>query len=136
MTLKFTHRSASLLTLCLVLLLSLALLAPLYHSHNHTRDHHQEYTGDHVLLYNGSAHDRMSSSQQANGSHLHIKKDIGRTDTHLRFKSSSLTSALCAVTEPPVYTEYLSGTLINHSNPLLFRSNSRACLSGLSPPTA
>lgn len=136
MALKSTQRSESPVTLCLILLLSIAFLSPLYHSHDYTEDYHQENNGDHVLIDNSSVRDSLSSSQQNNGPHLHIKKDIGRTDTHLRFESSSLTPDLCAVTESPAFTEYLSCTLIRHASALIFRSNSRACLTGLSPPAA
>jgi hypothetical protein len=136
MALKSTHRSGSPVTLCLILLLSIAFLSPLYHSHNHTQDYHQEDSGDHVLLHDGSDHEGLSAGQQHNGSHLHVKKDIGRTDTHPRFEGSSLTRDLCAVTESSAFTEYLSYTLIKHTKALIFRSNSRACLSGLSPPAA
>ena len=136
MALKSLHISGSPLTLCLICVLSIAFLAPLYHSHNHTGDYHQGYSGDHVLLQDGSCDKGLSANQQHNGSHLHIKKDIGRTDTHLRFESSSPAPDLCAVTESPVFTEYLSCTLIKHTNALILRSNSRACLSGLSLPTA
>lgn len=136
MALKSLHRSGSPLTLCLICVLSIAFLAPLYHSHNHTGDYHQENSGDHVVLYDGAGHEGLSTNRQHNGSHLHIKKDIGRTDTHLRIESSSIKPDLCAATESPVFTGYLSCILRNHTKTLIFRSNSRVCLSGLSPPTA
>jgi len=134
MALKKT-KSGSDLTFILILLITIAFLAPLYHSHNHTGDYHQGYSCDHVLLHDDSVHDSLPTGHQHNGSHLHIKKDIDRTDTHLRFKDSSLTPALFAVTEPHVFTEYLSCTLIKHTKALIFRNDSRDCLSGLSPPT-
>lgn len=129
------HRSGSPVTLCLILLLSIAFLLPLYHSHDHTWDYHQENNGDHILLDDASVPNSLSVSQQNIGSHLHIKKDIGRTDTQLRLKSSSLTPDLYAETESNVFTEYISCTFVNHTKTLIFRSNSRACLTGLSPPT-
>lgn len=136
MALKSLHISGSPLTLCLICVLSIAFLAPLYHSHDHAADYHQENGDDHVLLHDVSVDDSLDTGQQHNGPHMHIKKDIGRTDTHQRFKSSSLTPYLCAVTESPVFTEHLSCILIKHTNALTFRNNSRMCLSGLSPPTA
>lgn len=135
MALKSPHKTGSPLTLCLILLLSIAFLAPLYHSHDHAADYHQENSDDHMLLHDGSGHEGMSAGQQHNGSHLHIKKDIGRTETHLRFKSSSRTQDLCAVAESPVFAQHLSCTLVKQVKTPIFRSKSRACLSGRSPPT-
>src|SRR4030066_1666667 len=105
MALRISHRSSSPLTLFLALVLSLAFLAPLYHSHDHAADYHHENCGDHMLLHDGSVHNGLSADQQHNGSHLHIKKDICRTGTHQRFKSSSLTPDLCAVIESPVFAQ-------------------------------
>lgn len=136
MALMNSHRSGSLLTLCLILLLSIVFLAPLYHSHNHTGDYHQGCSGDHVLLQAGSCNKGLSANQQHNGSHMHIKKDIGRTDTRLSFNSDTLEPDLCVVTESPIFTEHISCTFAKHTKPLIFRYNSRACLSGLAPPTA
>lgn len=135
MVLKRLHTSSP-LTVYLILVLSIVFLTPLYHSHNHAADNHQENNGEHVLLHDGAGHEGTSPVQQHNGSHLHIKKDIGRTDNHLRFKSNSLMPDLYAVTESPAFTEYLSDTLIKHTKALILRSNSRTCLTGLSPPAA
>lgn len=130
--LKGPHTTKSPLTVCLLLVLSIMFLAPLYHSHQHTGDYHQEYSDDHMLL-----HDRAGlKGLQHNSSHLHIKKDIGRTDTRLSYKSSSLKPALFFVSESPVFTKYLSCTFAKHAKKFIFRSNSRNCLSGLSPPAA
>ena len=136
MALKRPHTPESPLALCLIFVISIVFLSPLYHSHNHASDYHQENSGEHVLLHDGSGHEGSSPGRQHNGSHLHIKKDIGRTDSHLRFKSSPLTPDLCAVTESPVFIEELLYTLIKDAQTFIFRCNSLACLSGLSPPAA
>lgn len=133
MTLKSPHSLGSFLNLCLIFVIGIAFLAPLYHSHDHAGDYHHENSGGHALLHGESDHEDLSGNEQHNDSHLHIKKDIGRTDTHLRFKNSSVS---CTVTESPAFTENLSCALIRHSKALIFRSNARACLSGLSPPDA
>lgn len=135
MALKKT-KSGSGLTVSLILLLTIAFPAPLYHSHDHDGDYHQEYSDDHMLLHGVSAHEDLSAGERHNGSHLHIKKDIGRTDTRLSFKSSSSKPDLCFVTESPVITGHISCTFVKHTKTLIFQSNSRGCLSGLSPPTA
>jgi hypothetical protein len=67
MALKSLHRSGSPLTLCLICVLSIAFLAPLYHSHSHTGDYHQGNSGDHVVLYDGSGHEGLSTNHQHNG---------------------------------------------------------------------
>ena len=136
MALRLYYRSTSPLTHCLIFVLSIVFLTPLYHSHDHAADYHQENSDDHVLLHDVLVDDSLDTGQQHNCSHLHIKKDIGRTDTHQRFKSSSLTPDLCAVIESPVFTEHLSDIRIKHTKTLIFRSDSPYCLSGLSPPTA
>ncbi len=134
MALKSSHKTGSPLTLCLILLLSIAFFAPLYHTHNLTGDYYQENSVHHVLFHDGAGHEGLSAGQQHKRSHLHIRKDIGRTDAHLRFKRSSQTQDLCAVTEAPFFTEQHSGALLKRDKTPIFRSNSRACLSGLSPP--
>jgi hypothetical protein len=116
-------------------MLSIVFLTPLYHSHDHAADYYQENSDDHVLLHDVSVDDSLDTGQQHNGPHLHIKKDIGRTDTYC-FKSSSLKPDLCVVTESPVFAEHLSCMLVQYTQTLVFLINSRACLSGLSPPTA
>jgi len=126
-----SHRSGSPVTLCLILLLSIAFLAPLYHSHDHATDHHPENGDDHV-----SFHEGLSVDQMHNGSHLHIKKDIGRTDDHLRFTSKTLKPDLCGITEFLVLTEHRSCTFEKHAQTFMLRSNTYDCLSGLSPPVA
>ncbi len=136
MPLKSSHRSGSPATLCLILLLSIAFLVPLYHSHDHAADHHPENSIDHVLLYDESVHDGLSADQQHNGSHLHIKKDIAGADTHLQFKSRSQKPDLSAVTELRVLAEHHSFAFEEHAQTSVFRSNSYDCPSGLSPPTA
>jgi len=136
MAIRSPHRAGSPLTLCLILLLSIAFLAPLYHSHNHAGEYHQKNSGDHFLLHDGSGHEELSAGQQHSDLHLHIKKDIGRTDTQLRSKSSSLKPDVSAATESPVFTEHLSCTFAKHNQAPIFRTNSYDCTSGLSPPTA
>ena len=136
MALKRPHTPESPLTLCLIFVISIVFLSPLYHSHNHASDYHQESSGEHGLLHDGSGHEGSSPGQQHNESHLHIKKDIGRTDTHLRLKNNSLMPGLSAVAESPFSTEQLAFTFIRDTQTFVFRSNSLACLSGLSPPAA
>ena len=135
MALKRPYRPGSPLPLCLTFVLCISFLAPLYHSHDHAGDYHQENGDDHALLHDVSVLEDLSTGEQHNGSHLHIKKNIGRTETSLRFKSSSLKQDLCVVTESPVFTEHISCTFTKHTKPLIFQNNSRARLSGLSPPT-
>ena len=108
---------------------------PLYHSHTHDADYHHEGSDDHVLLRDESLHEGLSTGQQHNGAHLHIKNTIGRTDTHLRFKNSSLKQGF-TVTETPVFTYYPSCSLAKHTQSRVFRSNPYEYLSGLSPPAA
>lgn len=132
MALKIT-KIGSALTVSLILLLTVTFLAPLYHSHNHTGDYHQGYSGEHVVLHDGSG---PAGLQQHNGSHLHIKKDLCRTDARLSFNGSSIRPDLCVATESLFFTEPIASTFAKHINPLIFRSNFRICLSGLSPPTA
>ena len=136
MPLKSSYRSGSTLTLCLVFVLSIVFLAPLYHSHDHAADHHPAVSDDHVSLHDGVGHEGLSVDQLDNSSHLHIKKDIGRTDDHLRFTSRSLKPDLCAATEFLVIAEHSSFTFENHAQTIIFRSNTYDCLSGLSPPVA
>jgi hypothetical protein len=136
MPLKSSHRSGSALTLCLVFVLSIVFLAPLYHSHDHAADHHPAVSDDHVSLHDGAGHEGLSVDQLDNGSHLHIKKDIGRTDDHLRFTSRSLKPDLCAATEFLILTGHSSCTFEKRALTFIFRSNTYDCLSGLSPPVA
>lgn len=135
MALKKT-KSGSALTVSLILLLTITFLAPLYHSHNHAEDHHQENNYDHVLLHDGSGHEGLSDSEQHNDPHLHIKKDVGITDTRLHLNGKSLNPDLWTVTGSPVSTEHISSTYAKHTQSPIFRSSSYDCLSGLSPPTA
>lgn len=130
------HRSGSPLTLCLVIVLSIVFLSPLYHSHDHAADHHPENGDDHASLHDGASHEGLSIDRLHNGSHLHIKKDIGRTDDHQRFTSRSLKPDLCAITEFLVLTEDRSCTFEKHAQTFMLRSNTYDCLSGLSPPVA
>ena len=136
MALKNPHRSGSPVMICLVLLISMAFLAPFYHSHEHADDYHHESGDEHVLLHAGSAHEVLSTGLQHNGSHLHIKKDIGRTEMHLRFESSSLKADLYAVIDLSIFTDHLLCTLAEHTQSHIFRSSPCDCLSGLSPPAA
>jgi hypothetical protein len=117
-------------------MLSIAFLSPLYHSHDHAADHHPENGDDHVSLHDGASHEGLSVDQLHNGSHLHIKKDIGRTDDRLRFTGRSLKPDLCAVTELLVLAEHHSCAFEKHTQTSIFRSNTCDCLSGLSPPVA
>jgi len=133
MTLERPHRSGSFLNLCLIFVLGISFLSPLYHCHDHAADNHDENSGGHPLLPEGSDHEDLSGNEQHNEAHLHIKTDIGRTDTHRRFKSGA---DAYAAAESPGFTENLLSALMRHSKTLIFRSNVRACLSGLSPPAA
>jgi len=133
---KSSHGSGAPVTLCLILLLSIAFLVPLYHSHDHAADHHPAVNDDHVQLHEGSDHELLAAHEHHSDLHLHIKKDIGRTDTSLRFTSRSLKSDSCAATELPVFTEHLSYTIVQQTQAPIFQNNSYDCLSGLSPPTA
>ncbi|MBA4373607.1 MAG: hypothetical protein C0402_12205 [Thermodesulfovibrio sp.] len=85
------------------------------------------------MLHDGSDHNDLSENEQRNDMHLHIRKDICRTDVHLRLKNSS---DLYAVTSSPAFAGNISGTQAKHSGTLIFRSNPRTGLSGLSPPVA
>jgi len=122
--------------ICPVLLLIVAFLAPLYHSHEHADDYHHEIGDEHVLLHDGSEHEGQSTGLQHKGLHLHIKKDIGRTEMHLRFESSSLKAGLCAVIDASIFTDHLLCALAVHTQSHIFRSSPCDCLSGLSPPAA
>lgn len=137
MPLKRSLRSRSPLTLCLVFVLSIVFLSPLYHSHDHDADYHPENGDDHVSIHDGASHEELSVDPLHNDSHLHIKKDIGRTDDHQRFTSRSLKPDLCTITEFLVLTEDRSCTF-NKKNAQTFisRRNTYDCLSGLSPPVA
>jgi hypothetical protein len=132
MTRKRSPRSGSWFTLCLVFVLSIAFLAPLYHNHDHADDYHHENSGL-ALLHDGSDHDGLSENEQRNDSHLHIKKDIGRTGTHLRLKSSS---DLHAETGSPAFAEPLSHAHAKEARARIFQSIFYDCPSGLSPPAA
>ncbi len=134
MPLKRSHRSGSHLTLCLVFVLSIVFLSPLYHSHDHGADHHPLNGEDHVSIHNGTTHEGLSVDPLHNVSHLHIKKDIGRTDDHQRFTSRSLKPDLYAITEFLVLTEDRSCTFKKRAPTFISRSNTYDCLSGLSPP--
>jgi len=136
MPLKRSHISESTLALCLVFVLSIAFLAPLYHSHDHAADHHPAVNDDHVQLHEGSDHELLTPHEHHSDLHLHIKKDIGRTDNHLRFTGRSLKPDLCAVTELLVLAEHHSCAFEKHTQTSIFRSNTCDCLSGLSPPVA
>lgn len=129
-----SHRSGSPLTLCLILLLTFAFLSPLYHSHNHDEDHHLENSDAHDLRHDGAEHEDLSDNNPHNGSHLHIKKVIGRNDDHLRFTGRSLKADACAVSESFVITAQGSGMPEKYAQTSLFRSNAYNFTSGLSPP--
>jgi hypothetical protein len=135
MALRRPHPSSS-LTFCFLLALSIVFLAPHYHSHDHAADHHHEHGDDHLLLHDGAGHEGLSASQHSKSVHLHIKKDICITDRHRSFKSSLLRSGLFAEAETPVYTEQSLCRAAGCTLMLVFHSNSRDCLSGLSPPAA
>ncbi len=136
MTLNNTRIAGTPLALCLILLLSIVFLAPLYHSHDHAADHHPAVSDDHVQPHEGSDYELLAAHEHHSDLRLHIKKDIGRTDAYLRFKRSSLKSDLCAVTELSVFTEHLPYQTVRQTQTLILRSNSYDCPSGLSPPTA
>jgi len=136
MALKHPYRSGSPLILCLIFVFSIAFLAPLYHSHDHAGDHHRENGEDHALFHDVSVHEDLSTGEQHNGSHLHIKKDIGRTDRFLHLNGKSLNPDLCAVTASSVFAEHLTCRRAKHTRAFVFRSNTCAYHSGLSPPTA
>jgi hypothetical protein len=116
--------------------LCIAFLAPLYHSHDHAGDYYQENGNDHALLHDVSAHEDLSTSEQHNGSHLHIKKDIGRTDTRLHLNGKSLNPDLCTLTVSPVFAERLTCRRAKNTQAFAFRNNACSYHSGLSPPTA
>jgi len=136
MALKDPHKAGTPFTLCLILVLGIAFLAPLYHSHVHDADCHQGNSDDHVLLHAESAHESLSAGEQHNSSHLHITKDIARSVTYLHFKGRSLRASLCAVTTSPVLSGHLTRNRPKYTQAFVFRSNSHDCLSGLSPPAA
>lgn len=136
MALNRLYRSDSPPPPCLIFVLCIAFLAPLYHSHDHAGDYYQENDDDHALLHDVSVHEDLSTGEQHNGSHLHIKKDIGRTDRFLYLNGKSLNPHLCAVTESPVFAEHLTCRRARHTRAFVFRSNTSAYHSGLSPPTA
>jgi hypothetical protein len=136
MVLTSSHKSGSPLTLWLVFVLCIVFLAPLYHSHNHVADHHPENSDDHVSIHDGAGHEGLSVDPLHNDSHLHIRKDIGRTEDHQRFRSRSLEPDLCAITDFLIIAEHSLYTIKKHVQTFIFRSNTYACLSGLSPPVA
>lgn len=136
MTRKSSHRSGAPVTLCLILLLSIVFLAPLYHSHDHAADHHPAVNDDHVQLHKGSDHELLAAHEHHSDLHLHIKKDIGRIATHLRVQRSSLNSYLCFVSESPVIYNDPAYHTVRQTQTLILRSNSYDCPSGLSPPAA
>ena len=136
MALRRPYRSGSPLTFCLIFVLSIAFLAPLYHSHDHADDYHQEHGDDHTVFHDVSVHEDLSTGESHNDSHLHIKNDIGRTDRHLRFNSKSLIPDLCTIASTPVSVGQRTGRRSKHSQQPIFRCSSYDCLSGLSPPTA
>lgn len=136
MSLTSPHRPGSPLTLCLILVIGIAFLAPLYHSHAHDDDFHHENGDGHDALHAGSGHEDLSAGRKHNKSHLHIKRDIARTDTQLHFKGKPVKTHLCAGTASSVLTEHIPCRHTGHDQALFFRSNSSACPSGLSPPVA
>ena len=136
MSLTSPHRPGSPLTLCLILVMGIAFLAPLYHSHAHDDDFHHESGDGHDVLHAGSAHEGLSAAQKHNTSHLHFKRDIARTDTQLHFKDNPVKTHPCAATASSVLTEHISCRHTGHAQALIFRSNSSARPSGLSPPVA
>lgn len=136
MALKRPYRSESPLPLCLIFVLCIAFLAPLYHSHDFAGDYHQENGDDHALLHDVSVHENLFTGQQHNDSHLHIKKDIGRTDRWLHFNGKSLHPDLYTVIASPVFAEHLTCRRAKHTPAFVFRDNTCAYLSGLSPPAA
>jgi hypothetical protein len=117
-------------------MLGIAFLVPVYHSHDHTGVYHQGDSDDHVLFHDASAHECLSVGDQHNGSHLHIKKDIGLTWSHQHSKGKSLRPDVCAIADSPVHTRYLTGIRSKYARAVVFRSNAYDCLSGLSPPAA
>ena len=137
MALKRPYSSGSPLPLCLIFVLCIAFLAPLYHSHDLAGDYQQENDDDHALLHDISVHEDLSTDEQHNSSHLHIKKDIGRTDRFLYLKGKSLYPDLVALTGSPVFAEHLlTCRRTKHTRAFVFLSNPYAYHSGLSPPTA
>lgn len=130
------RQSGSPFTLCLILVLGIAFLAPLYHSHAHAggSHHHDDY--DHVLLPDDSSHEKISDPQQ-NSTHLHIKKkDIARTDTHPNLSGKLRKTGVCGAAASPVLPGLLMYTRSKRAETLVFQSILFGCLSGLSPPTA
>ncbi|MBI5075834.1 MAG: hypothetical protein HZB62_11810 [Nitrospirae bacterium] len=136
MPLKSSHRSGSTLTRCLIFVLSIVFLAPLYHSHDHAADHHPAVSDDHVSLDAGPAQDDLAADQRHSDSHLHIKHNIGRTDTTLRLKNPPWRPGLSTLAESPVTTEDLATTIIIRAQTCVFQCNTPKHLSGLSPPAA
>lgn len=131
---KSPLRSGSPLTLCFIYVLIMVFLAPLCHSHNHDYDHHREVSADHVLFDAEPAQDNLSSGQQHNDLHLHISRDIGRTDTTLRLKNLSSRQVLSALTQSPVTPEDPASAIMLRCQACVCRSNTSRHPSGLSPP--
>ena len=136
MALKRPYRPGSPLPLCLTFVLCISFLAPLYHSHDHAGDYHQENGDDHALLHDVSVHEDLSTGEQHNGSHLHIKKDIGRTDTRLYLNGKSLNPDPCTVIGASVFAEHLTCGRATHTQAFVLRRNTCPYRSGLSPPAA
>lgn len=134
MSLKSPHRPGSPLTLCLILVIGIALLAPLYHGHAHEDDLHHENGDVHDLLHDRSLHEGLFAGQKHIGSHLHIKRDIGRTDTQLHFKGKPVKTDLCSATASSVRAAHISCRHTGYAQTFIVRRNSSARPSGLSPP--
>ena len=129
------YRSGAPLPLCLIFMLCVTFLAPLYHSHDHNGDHHQGNGDDHPVLHDVSVYEDLSAGEQHSGSHLHIKKDIGRTDTRLTFlNGKSHHPGLVGVIESSVLAEPLTCRRAKHTHVFVFPSTPCAHHSGLSPP--
>lgn len=129
-------RSGSPVAFCLILLLSIAFPAPLYHNHDHSGDYHQENHDGHVLLHDSSEHEGLSADEQHDSAHLHLKKDIGRTDTRPHIKGISPDPLLCAVITASFLSESLSFSRLQREQPAACRSTLYDWVSGLSPPVS
>ena len=133
---KGPHRLRSPLTPCLIFVLGIAFLAPLYHTHDHAGDAYQGEGNDHALPHKLSGREDLSTREEHNDSHLHIRKDLGRTDIRLRFSGRSLKPGFCTGTASPVFAEHLTCSAAGRTRAPVFRSEPCAFSSGLSPPAA
>jgi hypothetical protein len=111
----------------------MAFLAPLYHSHDYPDDYNHESSGDHVLFYVGSSAEGLSACQH-NGFHLHVRKNIGSTNSRLHSKDQTSKQNIGDETSSPVFPGHLTSRRLSYIQAVVFRSRSCDSSSGLSPP--